>query len=366
MMAWTPTATDFLRLLQPQDGAGDVAQPYPFFLASPLQGSPSDLGSPADWLVEWKWDGLRAQIIRRQGQALIWSRGEEMVSQTFPEITEAARTLDNGTVLDGEILAWRDEKPLPFGVLQRRIGRKEVSASVRASAPVIFLAFDLLEFGGKDFRSVALQERRATLQKILGAVPAALPLRLSPLVQTGSWEEMTRLHTESRTRGVEGLMFKRRISTYQTGRVRGDWWKWKIDPYVIDTVLIYAEQGHGRRASLFTDYTFGVWHEGELVPVAKAYSGLDAGEIAEVDSFVRRNTIGKFGPVRVVKPELVFELAFEGLRESSRHRAGIALRFPRMNRWRKDKKPEEADRLETLRELLKSPTKCAPDSQSFL
>lgn len=352
MMAWKPNAEDFRRLLRPGDGEADVAQPYPFFLASPLTVPPSDLGALDDWLVEWKWDGLRAQIIRRQGQALIWSRGEEMVSQTFPEITEAARVLDNGAVLDGEILAWRDDRPLSFGILQRRIGRKEAGATVRSSAPVIFLAFDVLELGGKDVRLWPLRERRAALQRIVTALGPGWPLRISPSPTLAGWEEAAKIHRESRARGVEGLMFKRWTSAYQAGRVRGDWWKWKIDPYVIDAVLIYAQQGHGRRAGLFTDYTFGVWHEGELVPVAKAYSGLNAAEIAEVDSFVRRNTTGKFGPVRVVKPELVFELAFEGLRESTRHRAGIALRFPRMNRWRKDKKPPEADQLETLRRLL--------------
>ena len=352
MRAWTPTPEDFRQLARAEEGTLEPAQPYPFYLASPMTAPSAALGPVQDWLVEWKWDGLRAQVIRRQGQVFLCSRGEELVSATFPEVAEAARCLNDGTVLDGEILAWRDEQPLPFGVLQRRIGRKEAAADIRSDAPVVFQAFDLLEWEGKDWRGIPLAERRQKLESIYAAINLSLPLRLSPAVAAASWEELAQMQREARRRGVEGLMLKRWSSPYGVGRPRGDWWKWKIDPHVIDAVLIYAQPGHGRRAGLFTDYTFGLWHEGELLPVAKAYSGLTDEEIREVDAFVRRNTVNKFGPVRVVKPELVFELAFEGLRESARHKSGLAVRFPRMNRWRRDKKAAEADTLETLRALL--------------
>jgi DNA ligase-1 len=352
MRAWTPTAEDFRQMIRAEEGILEPAQPYPFYLASPLSAPSEALGPLADWLVEWKWDGLRAQIIRRQGQVFICSRGGELVTPTFPEVTEAARCLDDGTVLDGEILAWRDDRPLPFGALQRRIGRKDVTADFREEWPVVFQAFDLLEWQGKDWRATPLADRRQKLQFIFAGIPSTLPFRLSPSVEAATWDELSKMQSQSRERRVEGLMLKRWSSPYGVGRPRGDWWKWKIDPFVIDAVLIYAQPGHGRRATLYTDYTFGLWQEDELVPVAKAYSGLTDEEIREVDSFVRRNTVNKFGPVRVVKPELVFELAFEGLRESARHKSGLAVRFPRMSRWRRDKKPDDADTLETLRAML--------------
>jgi DNA ligase-1 len=352
MRAWTPRAEDFRQLLRAEEGAFEPAQPYPFYLASPMTSPSEALGSLAHWLVEWKWDGLRAQVIRRQGQVFICSRGEELVTATFPEIAEAARRLNDGTVLDGEILAWRDEHPLPFGALQRRIGRKDVAADFVAEWPVVFQGFDLLEWEGKDWRTFPLADRRQKLETIFKDIHSNLPFRISPAVRASSWDELASLQRESRARGVEGLMLKRWSSAYGVGRPRGDWWKWKIDPHVIDAVLIYAQPGHGRRATLFTDYTFGLWQEDKLVPVAKAYSGLTDDEIREVDAFVRRHTVNKFGPVRIVKPELVFELAFEGLRESSRHKSGLAVRFPRMNRWRRDKKPDDADTLETLRAML--------------
>jgi DNA ligase-1 len=279
-----------------------------------------------------------------------------MVGERFPELVEGARCLRDGTVLDGEILAWRGEQPLRFGVLQQRIGRKDLSGNIREEAPVVFQAFDVLEWNGEDIREQPLFERRAKLESIFKEISRGLPFRLSERIPASSWQELAELQGQSRQRAVEGIMLKRRSSPYQVGRPRGDWWKWKIDPYLIDAVLIYAQPGSGRRASLFTDYTFGVWDNGQLVPVAKAYSGLSDDEIRQVDAFVRRNTLEKFGPVRVVKPELVFELAFEALAESTRHKAGIALRFPRMNRWRRDKKAEEADTLETVRGLLKTAT----------
>lgn len=348
-----PTAEQFRRLLDPSVTAdhGDPGRPYPFLLAHPLPGPVEELGAAADWQVEWKWDGIRAQLLRRAGSVLLWSRGEELLSDRFPEIVQAASLLPDGTVLDGEVLAWRDGGPMPFAQLQRRIGRKKLDAKVLAEAPVCFLAYDLLEEQGADVRRLPLAERRPRLERLL-ADPALVRLRLSPLAAAAGWPEVHAAHAAARKRGVEGLMLKRRAAAYGVGRVTGDWWKWKLPPYTVDAVLIYAQGGRGRRANLFTDYTFGVWQGDELVPVAKAYSGLTNEEIQEVDRYIRANTLDRFGPVRVVKPAWVFELAFEGIQESKRHKAGLALRFPRISRWRKDKGIAEADHLASLQKLL--------------
>lgn len=380
MGKWQPTAEDFRHLLEPGVNTPSIARPYPFFLASPLEAklrkgeSVDGLGEIGAWQVEWKWDGIRSQLIRRGGETMLWSRGEEMVTESFPEIIEASDALPDGTVLDGEIMAWRGESPLPFAALQRRLGRKIVGEKTREEFPVAFIAYDVLEWRGEDFRQRPLEERRRQLEEILASCGAAKnkraggllpgfedaislispPLQLSPLARADSWAELAALHGESRARGVEGLMLKRRQSIYGVGRQRGDWWKWKIEPFVIDAVLIAAQRGHGRRASLFTDYTFGLWQEGELVPVAKAYSGLTDEEILKVDAFVRHNTVEKFGPMRSVAPLLVFELAFEGIQKSTRHRSGVAVRFPRINRWRHDKKPQEADTVAGLLTLAGS------------
>ena len=348
---WSPTADDYRRLLEPGDGERDPAQPYPFFLASPLEQPIDELGAIDDWQVEWKWDGIRAQLLQRDGRPLLWTRGEELVSQRYPEVLSAAERLPRGVVLDGELLAWRDERPLPFSVLQRRIGRKRVGAKLLAEAPVALVAYDLLELDGEDLRESSLEQRRERLGEIVGALDAPA-LRLSPRVEAPSWAALTALREESRERQVEGFILKRKQSPYRVGRVRGDWWKWKVDPFQCDAVLIQAQRGHGRRAGLFTDYTFGVWDGDALVPVAKAYSGLDQQEIRAVDRFIRDNTVDRFGPVTVVRPELVFELHFEGIRRSPRHKSGIAVRFPRMARWRRDKAAEAADTLQTLRGML--------------
>ncbi|HET6513249.1 MAG TPA: ATP-dependent DNA ligase [Candidatus Kapabacteria bacterium] len=360
MGTWQPTAADFSGMLHGQ--AKDISRPYPFYLAYPLESALESLGAIEEWQAEWKWDGIRAQLIKREDQVLLWSRGEELITDRFPEITDAAKALPNGTVLDGEVLAWMNEKPLPFGDLQRRIGRKNVDKKIRAEVPVVMMLYDIMEVNGEDIRGKAIESRRRILEALLEKSNEPMPFILSPVVEASSWEDLTSQRTNSRTNLVEGLMLKRKSSAYGVGRTKGDWWKWKIDPLTIDAVLIYAQQGHGRRASLFTDYTFGVWGdpdasgERKLVPVAKAYSGLTDEEIKKVDQFVRQNTLDKFGPVRVVKPELVFELAFEGIQKSTRHKAGIAVRFPRMARWREDKPIEEADSLDTLRSLLKSLT----------
>jgi DNA ligase 1 len=352
MGQWNPGREDFLQLLSPVTEVRDPSQPYPFFLANPLEESPTALGPRSDWTVEWKWDGIRSQVIHRSGTVLVWTRGEELVTDVYPEIAAVGAALPDGTVIDGEILAWDAGHPLPFQVLQQRLGRKKVDDKLLASAPVSLVAYDLLEANGDDVRAQPLSERRAQLEALVGSLPPGLSVSLSPLVDAATWDEATRLRTESRDRMAEGFMLKRRSSSYGVGRTKGDWWKWKIDPYSVDAVLVYAQPGHGRRANLFTDYTFAVWHQGELVPCAKAYSGLTDEEIRQVDAFVRRNTLEKFGPVRSVKPSLVFELAFEGIQPSTRHKSGLALRFPRMARWRRDKLPEEADSLDTLQALL--------------
>jgi len=352
MGEWRPTADFAAQILSKESADADVSRPYPFCLAYPLEGEIEELGDVREWQVEWKWDGIRSQLIRRSWRTFLWSRGEELVTDRFPELAAAGALLPEGTVLDGEVLPWKDGAPMPFTQMQRRIGRKEPGPKILAEVPVVLVAFDLLEHGGRDVRERPLEWRRAELERVAGVLGAENHLITSPLVEGASWEDLKRTRGEARSRGVEGFMLKRRGSAYRVGRRRGDWWKWKINPYSVDAVLIYAQPGNGRRASLFTDYTFGVWDGGELVPFAKAYSGLTDEEIRQVDAFVRNNTIEKFGPVRRVKPELVFELAFEAIQRSTRHRSGIAVRFPRMARWRTDKKAEEADSIETIRALL--------------
>lgn len=344
---WMPDSAFFERLVAKETGDTDISRPYPFFLAYPIEGEPAQLGEPAGWIAEWKWDGIRSQMIRRGGQTFIWSRGEELVTERFPELRAAGDRLPDGTVIDGEILPWKDGLPLPFAQMQRRIGRKTLGAKILAEVPVVLLAYDLLEWRGEDIREWPIERRR----EMLGTLGNA-PLILSAPVAFQSWEELAQLRQESRARRVEGFMLKRCGSPYRAGRRRGDWWKWKIEPYSVDCVLIYAQPGNGRRASLLTDYTFGIWDNGQLAPFAKAYSGLTDEEIAQVDAWIRRNTEERFGPVRKVKPELVFELAFEGIQKSPRHRSGIAVRFPRMARWRRDKRAEDADSIETIRALI--------------
>ncbi len=375
MGEWTPSPEWYAGLLSRERTDDDRSRPYPFFLASPLEDPIDTLGSPADWLVEWKWDGIRAQLVKRGGALHLWSRGEELITHRFPEIVAAASRLPDGTVLDGEVLAFRDERPLPFSALQQRIGRQKQVAQLARTVPVVFMTYDILEDHGEDIRGLPQGVRRERLEVRLTpdttpdkvtrtSVPAdgfvrTGVLRASPIVEAASWADLAALRGESRSRGVEGLMLKRLTSAYGVGRKRGDWWKWKIDPFTIDAVLIYAQPGSGRRASLLTDYTFGVWHQGELVPIAKAYSGLSNEEIAQMDRWIRRHTRERFGPVRHVEPVQVFELGFEGIAKSTRHRSGIAVRFPRMLRWRTDKKAEDADTLESVQKLL---TPVTPDS----
>lgn len=348
--SWKPSSAAFAALISPAGAATDPEQAYPFLLAHPWDAPLSELGELSQYFAEWKWDGIRAQLIRREGKCVIWSRGDELLTDAFPEIAQATCHLPLGCVLDGEIVAWDNDKPLPFLQLQTRINRKRVELSFWPEVPVTFIAYDLLERDGQDIRSLPLEQRRASLEQLI--VPIASDcIRLSQLVPATSWEELEQLKTTARERNVEGLMLKRRDSIYATGRPRGLWWKAKIQPYTVDAVLIAAQPGSGRRAGLYTDYTFGVRHGTDLVPIAKAYSGLSADEIHEVDAWVRRHTLSRHGPVRVVEPEQVFELGFEAIQESTRHKSGLAVRFPRILRWRKDKRPGEVDQLSTLERL---------------
>jgi DNA ligase-1 len=351
---WTPSPAFHAGLLSQQAQPGDASQPYPFFLASPLEREVESLGAIEDWLLEWKWDGIRLQLIRRGGETALWSRGEERLDGRFPEIEQAAEALPDGTVLDGELLAWREGEPLPlpFSALQTRIQRRKPGPRSLAAAPVRLLVYDQLEDDGIDLRGQTLEARRARLAGLLEQF-ASPSISLSPAVEANAWPAAALLRETARERGVEGLMLKRRDSVYQAGRRRGDWWKWKIDPLTIDAVLIYAQAGHGRRSNLYTDYTFALWDEDRLVPVAKAYSGLSDAEIGRLDRWIRAHTTERFGPVRAVQPLQVFELAFEGVNRSPRHKSGIAVRFPRILRWREDKPAAEADRLATLAALAR-------------
>lgn len=382
-----PSAEGYLKLIAAEsddEHAQRGGQPYPFFLAHALQ-QPTDqfetlLGPVEQWQVEWKWDGIRAQLVKRDGRLWIWSRGEELVTDRFPELHSLAACLPNGTVIDGEIVVWKapevdvgaeavfelnDEtrQPAPsvqpFALLQQRIGRKTLGKKILADVPVVVLAYDLLEWEGHDWRSRPQHERRTQLEQLIDACrsPVLMP---SPVIQGKDWLDLDTQREASRSLGVEGMMLKARDSLYGVGRTKdmGVWWKWKVDPFSVDAVLIYAQRGHGRRASLYSDYTFAVWDgppessERTLVPFAKAYSGLTDEEMRKVDAIIRKTTIEKFGPVRSVTPSLVFELGFEGIALSKRHKSGIAVRFPRMLRWRQDKPVAEADSLATLQDLL--------------
>ncbi|WP_144109425.1 ATP-dependent DNA ligase [Paraburkholderia sp. BCC1886] len=381
MVGWTdarqkPDAARYLRLIAPEVSSAegeaqsgdalhdsDIGLPYPFFLAHPLQTEPATLGDPSHWQIEWKWDGIRAQLVKRAGRVWLWSRGEDLITERFPEVASLGEVLPDGFVIDGEILAWEQgaSAPLPFARLQPRIARKTLSKKILADSPATFLAYDLLEAHGKDLRMTPLADRRAQLDALAGELRGTSMhdlLRVSPLVESSDWQTLAALRDESRGRGVEGLMLKERQSMYGVGRTKasGTWWKWKVEPYAIDAVLLYAQRGHGRRASLYTDFTFAVWDEADgvrtLVPFAKAYSGLTDEEMRKVDAIVRKTTIEKFGPVRSVTPTLVFEIGFEGIQASPRHKSGIAVRFPRMLRWRTDKAIEDADTLTMLKGFI--------------
>ncbi|MES2332626.1 MAG: ATP-dependent DNA ligase [Bacteroidota bacterium] len=355
---WDPASISFTELLHAASGTIDYSKPYPFYLAYALEEEPSTLGSTEEWQAEWKWDGIRGQIIKRNNELFVWSRGEELMTDKFPEYAILKDLLPDGVVLDGEIIPAKHGEPLPFALMQTRIGRKTISKKQLQEAPIAFFVYDLLEYNGIDTRQDPLAERRNKLERVVQSVftsaedGSAVPLQLSAVIPFSSWDTLADIRTNSRNNGAEGLMLKRKSSAYQVGRKTGDWWKWKIDPLTIDAVMIYAQKGHGRRSNLYTDYTFAVKDGDKLVTFTKAYSGLTDKEFAMVDDFVKKNSIEKFGPVRTVKPELVFEIAFEGIAASNRHKSGVALRFPRISRWRKDKKADEINTLEDLKKLL--------------
>ncbi len=349
---WNPNETTLSELLSGTESATiDHSKPYPFYLSYPIENGTESLGEPHHWQVEWKWDGIRGQIIKRNGEMYLWSRGEDLITDRFPEIKALSDILPDGTVIDGEILAYRDGHPLSFQYLQTRTTRKTVSKKDLEAAPAILMAYDLLEEAGEDLRSLPLEARRRRLETLCDFRKNDA-LLLSPTVDFRKWEDLPTLLEGARERGVEGFMIKRKESIYQAGRRRGDWWKWKIDPLTIDAVMIYAQKGHGRRSNLFTDYTFAVRDGEKYIPFAKAYSGLTDKEIAQVDKWVKANSLEQFGPVKTVKPELVFEIGFEGISASPRHKSGVAVRFPRILKWRTDKKPEEVNTLEELKEML--------------
>ena len=348
---WTPETTTWKQLVEDDDPTADLSKPYPFYLAHGLNDL-DELGDPTHWNAERKWDGIRGQLIVRGGEHHLWSRGEDLMTDRFPEFHQLVDYLPDGTVIDGEVLAFQDDMPLSFNALQKRIGRKTVPKKLLTEAPVILMAYDLLEKDGADIRQSTFETRRNQLTNIINSLPETAPVRLSASVPFDTWDALSEERDRSRDLNAEGLMLKRLDSPYLAGRKRGDWWKWKVDPLTIDAVMIYAQAGHGRRANLFTDYTFAVWNGNELTPFTKAYSGLTDAEFRQITSWVRKNTLQRFGPVRQVPPEHVFEIAFEGIQASPRHKSGVALRFPRMLRWRKDKPVAEANTLADLKEML--------------
>ncbi|MBE8728320.1 ATP-dependent DNA ligase [Flavobacterium hungaricum] len=355
---WNPNTISFQELILDEKSSDYLSKPYPFYLAYPIEGEPENLGNPEDWSAEHKWDGIRSQTIIREDEIYVWSRGEELVTDKYPEFGSFIGVIPNGTVIDGEILPFTENQIGTFNELQTRIGRKNVSASVLKNTPVIIKAYDLLEWQGKDIRNLSYEERRTLLESLFeNTKDKNIPMQLSERVQFSSWEELTAERMGSREMRSEGLMLKKKDSPYLVGRKKGDWWKWKIEPLTIDAVLTYAMRGHGRRSNLFTDYTFALWQENEnnereLVTFAKAYSGLTDAEFRMVDDFIKKNTLERFGPVRSVTPKLVFEIGFEGISLSKRHKSGVATRFPRILRWRHDKKIEEANSIDDLKDMI--------------
>lgn len=364
---WNPATITFEDLVLQEKASDFLSKPYPFYLAYALEGEVADLGKVTDWYAEHKWDGIRSQVIIRNGELFVWSRGEELVTDKYPEFIEFLQYIPDGTVLDGEILPYPNGTIGTFNDLQTRIGRKTVSKALLQKTPVILKAYDLLEWEGKDIRNQPFSERRVRLEKLLETISnqeATQTLHLSKKMTFTSWQQVAEERSRSRSMHSEGLMLKRKDSPYLVGRKKGDWWKWKVDPLTIDAVLTYAMRGHGRRSNLFTDYTFGLWNDDktELITFAKAYSGLTDAEFKQVDKFIKANTLERFGPVRSVKAQLVFEIAFEGIALSKRHKSGVATRFPRMLRWRHDKKIEEANTLEDLKALIPSKAKETKES----
>ena len=366
---WDPNKITFQQLVLEENESDYLSKPYPFYLAYAIEGEVSDLGDIQEWSAEHKWDGIRSQVILRNNELFVWSRGEELVTDKYPEFEKFIGVIPNGTVIDGEILPYPKGAIGTFNDLQTRIGRKNVTAALLKKVPVILKAYDILEWEGEDIRQLPFVERREILEHLFKNVTeqsrsevtersrSDVPLHLSKTMYFNSWEEMAEERDRSREMHSEGLMLKRKDSPYLVGRKKGDWWKWKVDPLTIDAVLTYAMRGHGRRSNLFTDYTFALWKdneegEKELVTFAKAYSGLTDAEFRKLDAWIKKNTLERFGPVRSVTPHHVFEIAFEGIALSKRHKSGVATRFPRMLRWRKDKNIHEANTLDDLKNLI--------------
>ncbi|EAS20934.1 ATP dependent DNA ligase [Flavobacteria bacterium BBFL7] len=370
MGSWTGENTTFQELVYQDNEVAMRGKPYPFYLAYAIENEAADLGDVTQWSAEHKWDGIRSQTIIRAGELFVWSRGEELVTDKYPEFQKFLEVIPDGTVIDGEILPYKNGQILNFNDLQTRIGRKTVGKKLLTDVPVVIVAYDLLEWQGEDIRERSFQERRAILDQLVDHIhekekqeelddksisdssSTTIPLLISETMSFSSWEEVAQERERSAERKSEGLMLKRKDSPYLVGRKKGDWWKWKVDPFTIDAVLTYAMRGHGRRANLYTDYTFGLWNDGELVTFAKAYSGLTDAEFRKIDAWIKKNTLERFGPVRSVTPHHVFEIAFEGIAPSKRHKSGVATRFPRIHRWRKDKPIEEANTLEDLKALI--------------
>ncbi|SIQ11875.1 ATP-dependent DNA ligase [Maribacter ulvicola] len=368
---WDPNTISFQQLVLEENESDYLSKPYPFYLAYAIEGEAADLGDINDWFAEHKWDGIRSQVILRNDDLFVWSRGEELVTDKYPEFEKFVGIIPNGTVIDGEILPFPNETIGTFNDLQTRIGRKNVTPALLKKVPVILKAYDILEWEGEDIRKSPFIERREILEKLFKDVAEDsrseatersrndIPLHQSETMHFNSWDELAQERDRAREMHSEGLMLKRKDSPYLVGRKKGDWWKWKVDPLTIDAVLTYAMRGHGRRSNLFTDYTFALWKdneegEKELVTFAKAYSGLTDAEFRKLDAWIKKNTLERFGPVRSVTPHHVFEIAFEGIALSKRHKSGIATRFPRMLRWRKDKNIHEANTLEDLKGLIPS------------
>ncbi|MUP44812.1 ATP-dependent DNA ligase [Gramella sp. BOM4] len=352
---WDPAKISFEKLILEENEEDYLSKPYPFYLAYAIEDEPEELGDVSEWSAEHKWDGIRSQVIIRNDELFVWSRGEELVTDKYPEFEAFIEAIPNGTVLDGEILPYPKGEIGTFKDLQTRIGRKNVTKKLLEKTPVILKAYDILEWKGEDIRDMAFQGRRQILEKLYKDLRSEeIPLHLSHSIRFKNWEEAAKERENSREVKSEGLMLKRLDSPYLVGRKKGDWWKWKVDPLTIDAVLTYAMRGHGRRSNLFTDYTFGLWDEEkeELVTFAKAYSGLTDQEFRKLDAWIKKNTLERFGPVRSVTPHHVFEIAFEGIAESKRHKSGVATRFPRILRWRTDKKIQDANTLEELRALI--------------
>jgi DNA ligase-1 len=337
---------NWLRRLQEPVTQNELdARPLPFLLAYSIAEREIASLNPQDTLVEYKWDGIRAQLIKTDQTIRLWSRGDQDITEQFPDIVDSAVNLPSPIIIDGEILAGTPGQLQSFNQLQTRLNRKRITKTLLKTNPAFFKAYDLLRFQGEDMRDQPLASRKAVLQ--------TLGIHQSPVLSPQCFEEIAVLREAARGIGAEGVMIKNRQSKYGSGRKAGYWWKWKLDPMTADCVLIYAQAGHGRRANLHSDYTLACWNDqGELVPVAKAYSGLTDVELKAVDQWIRKHTMQKFGPVRQVEPLQVFEIGFEGIAASSRHKSGVALRFPRILRWRQDVGPKDADGLTHFHSLM--------------